>query len=79
MNQTDIPCTQYPDNPFNYFNHQEVTKQMKFVDFQNREVCYYGLYPYSYGTTTHPVCPMPSNCYLQNLLNYLKVVIPDVK
>ena len=71
-----VPFTLFTDSPFHYFSCKELEKCTDFIGYNNREVCYYGDFPYSYGNILHPPKPTSSNPYVESIANYLKIVLP---
>ena len=72
------PALLHPGHPFSNYDLHSLDKTISYTEiFSNRSVEYYGEYPYSYNNTTHDPKPIASNKYLCNIINQLKIVMPN--
>ena len=72
------PALLYPGHPFSNCDLHSLEKTITYTEiFSNRSVEYYGEYPYRYSNTTHDPKPIASNNYLCNIINQLKIMMPN--
>ena len=77
--KSQSPCNFMPNQPFSHFDYDQLDNEIVFdKDLNNRSVCYFGSFPYSYGSITHQARPLPnSECYLSCILQHVSTVLPD--
>ena len=68
-----------PDHPFAQFNVDKLDTETEFVQqYHNRQTCFYGDIPYSYGRRTHTPHPFPhSENYIHVILEHLHSILPN--
>ena len=72
------PCSVIPGSPFEHVNCNDLDRSTEYTKhFQNRQVAYYGDFPYVYGGAVHQPRPMSSNPSLGKVLDHVKLVLPD--
>lgn len=77
---TDIvPVTWYQPQMFNSFCLEDLDRDTKFDELDNRCLAYYGQFAYGYGSIQHPPKSIPHNNYINRIINHLETVIPDFK
>ena len=76
-----VPYLLLPDEPFNQFDIKKLENDVVYdIKLEKRSLCYYGKFPYSYGTICHvPKCIPTSGHYLSEILQHLNVILPDFK
>lgn len=75
-----FPCFKFEGSPFHLFSTSQLdASTSNYVNLKNRSVAYYGMVPYSYGKIHHQPRDFSENKYLQKILSYIEIVIPEVK
>ena len=74
-----LPFVLIPNHPFSQFDFDRLDKETVYDKrLHNRSVAYYGETNYSYTNITHVPKSLPEcNTYLNQLLDHLRLVLPD--
>ena len=72
------PLAIIDNQPFAKFSVDTLTKELNFTHmFQNRNVVYYGSFPYKYQGGEHRAQNVPPGSYISSICSYLDVILPD--
>ena len=72
------PIAIIDNQPFAKFSVDTLTKELNFTHmFQNRDVVYYGSFPYKYQGGEHRAQNVPPGSYISSICSYLDVILPD--
>ena len=71
------PFSNISGSPFQLFDPQLLNSStVDWKRFGNREVAYYGQFPYTYSGVVHAASDVMENEYLCSIANYLPIVVP---
>ena len=78
LNNVEGPCVLFPGHPFSSFSVEMLDREITYShSLENRQLMYYGEYPYMYGSITHEPCSVPENSYVNKIINHVSKICPQ--
>ena len=75
-----VACSKLDGIPFHLFDVSKLNESTTgYMDLSSRSAAYYGEHPYMYSGVCHPARPYSDNKYLQHILSYVQIVLPELK